>query len=108
MERETFLESVQCSCNLGRGRHYIPWVKSLIDRRYSTTGLSYTADLSLDAFKEGLVTFLGSLDHRPDGVVLHSTLNVKVRKLPLFILEMDLSPYVDNMAKTAIDVIDQL
>ena len=103
---------VQYSGDATRGdKDVTAWVKSLIEHLQLNHGnVSYTADISIEAFKKGLLTpFLCSIDNRPDGVVLRScTFDHIEWKLPVVIIEVHSSPYVNTLLQTAADVIDQL
>ena len=113
-EREDYSNEVNCPRNFGAGCHAIAWVKKLIQSSSSlsssSSSLSYSADIVLDAFEKGLVPFLTSLENRPDGVVLGSFQcdGGENWNLPIFILEVHSSPYKNSVSKTAADVLDQL
>ena len=102
---------VQYSGNATRGdKDVTAWVKSLIEHLQLNHGnVSYTADISIEAFKKELTPFLCSIDNRPDGVVLRSFKFDDIEwKLPVVIIEVHSSPYVNTLLQTAADVIDQL
>jgi len=93
--------------------HAVAWVKHLIDNIYHAedirSNFSYTSDVAVSAFEEGLTTFLCSNTIRPDGVVLYDfEENGNRWQLPLFILEVHSSPYQKSLAKTAVVVLEQL
>ena len=101
---------VKYSGNATRGdKDVTAWVKSLIEHLQLNDGnVSYTADISIEAFKNGLTPFLCSIDNRSDGVVLRSfTFDDIEWKLPVVIIEVHSSPYVNTLLQTAADVIDQ-
>ena len=101
---------VQYSGNATRGdKDVTAWVKSLIEHLQLNHGnVSYTADISIEAFKKGITPFLCSIDNRPDGVVLRSfTFDHIEWKLPVVIIEVHSNPYVNTLLQTAADVIDQ-
>ena len=102
---------VQYSGDATRGdKDVTAWVKSLIEHLQLNHGdVSYTADISIEAFKKGLLTpFLCSIDNRPDGVVLRSfTFDHIEWKLPVVIIEVHSNPYVNTLLQTAAEVIDQ-
>ena len=101
------LSTAQVICSEGCNCYPIAWVKSIFDNAYQYDGikLSCTADIVVKAFENILVPFLASVKNRPDGVVL---CEFKQWNVPIFILEVHSSPYKYSVAKTAVDVIDQL
>ena len=89
---------IETSQNVGDSCDAIAWIQSLIPDRNMFT---FTADITVSAFKQYLIPFLFSIDNRPDGVVLKKFNTVT---LPLFILEVHSSPYQNSVSQTAADL----
>ena len=107
---EPFSKHIEVSAKLDHGCHPIAWVRSLISSQtVHSQNLTFTGDLEVRSLGEGLVTFRSSLSNRPDGVVLCTFQRCeKEWKLPLFIAEVHSDVYKNSVAKTAMDLLDQL
>ena len=107
---EYFSKSIEASGNRDYGCHPITWVSTLISSQtVCSQNLTFTADVEVRSLAEGLVAFTRSLNDRPDGVVLRTFQHRgKEWKLPLLIIEIHSGIYKNSVAKTAMDVLDQL
>ena len=107
---EQFSQHVETSANLDDGCHPIAWVSSLIpSRTVASQNLTFTTDIEVRSLAEGLVASRRSLNNHPDGVVLRAFQRCeKEWKLPLFIIEVHSGIYSNSVARTAMDVLDQL
>ena len=107
---ESFSKCIEASAKVDHGCHPIAWVRSLISSQtVRSQNLTLMADLEVRSLAEGIVAFTSSLNNCPDGVVLRTFQCCgKEWKLPLFILEVHSDVYKNSVAKTAMDVLDQL
>ena len=94
-------KSIAFNCRRGaasKDKHAGEYVRSLTPS--NTTDLSVSVDLELESFHQ-LRPFLKSVDNRPDVALLKNN-------LPLFIVEVQSSPYSRSLTKTIVSVIDHL